>query len=173
MDASYLSQQVNTIIGQLHGLFDEIGVANHDRENREAEVGDGYATSCTSFYARNMLISHPQLFSALSETLHNQVKIVAAEKKEMVDEANRIITIIRQMDASLDDTKSQRSYHPEDDELKITFPLSRCLTVLKDKHTQISRLHRERFEQVKSMFLSSAMARFLLHSGEMRTILTS
>ena len=38
MDASYLSQQVNTIIGQLHGLFDEIGVTNHDREAREAEV---------------------------------------------------------------------------------------------------------------------------------------
>jgi Ase1/PRC1/MAP65 family protein len=44
MDASYLSQQVNTIIGQLHGLFDEIGVASHDRESREAEVG-GSVTS--------------------------------------------------------------------------------------------------------------------------------
>lgn len=38
MDTSYLAQQVNTIIGQLHGLFDEIGVSNHDREAREAEV---------------------------------------------------------------------------------------------------------------------------------------
>jgi protein regulator of cytokinesis 1 len=38
MDTSYLAQQVNTIIGQLHGLFDEIGVPNHDREAREAEV---------------------------------------------------------------------------------------------------------------------------------------
>jgi len=38
MDTSYLAQQVNTIIGQLHGLFDEIGVSNHDRESREAEV---------------------------------------------------------------------------------------------------------------------------------------
>lgn len=38
MDTSYLSQQVNTIISQLHGLFDEIGVSDHDRENREAEV---------------------------------------------------------------------------------------------------------------------------------------
>lgn len=38
MDASYLSQQVNTIIGQLHGLFDEIGVSNHERERREEEV---------------------------------------------------------------------------------------------------------------------------------------
>lgn len=38
MDTSYLAQQVNTIIGQLHGLFDEIGVAHNDREHREAEV---------------------------------------------------------------------------------------------------------------------------------------
>lgn len=38
MDTSYLAQQVNTIISQLHGLFDEIGVPNHDRETREAEV---------------------------------------------------------------------------------------------------------------------------------------
>lgn len=38
MDTGYLSQQVNTIIGQLHGLFDEIGVPGHERETREAEV---------------------------------------------------------------------------------------------------------------------------------------
>ncbi|ORY70043.1 microtubule associated protein-domain-containing protein [Pseudomassariella vexata] len=128
MDASYLSQQVNTIIGQLHGLFDEIGVSNHDREGREAE-----------------------LFVALSETLHNQVKQVTTEKKDMVDEANRLITVIRQMEVSLDDSKSQRNYHPDDDDLKITVPLSRCLTTLKEKHQQISRLHRERFEQVKKL----------------------
>lgn len=38
MDTGYLSQQVNSIIGQLHGLFDEIGVPGHERETREAEV---------------------------------------------------------------------------------------------------------------------------------------
>ena len=38
MDSSYLSSQVSTIIGQLHGLFDEIGVPSHDRESRESEV---------------------------------------------------------------------------------------------------------------------------------------
>ena len=38
MDASYLSQQVNAIIDQLHGLFDEIGVSPHEQETREAEV---------------------------------------------------------------------------------------------------------------------------------------
>lgn len=38
MDTSYLSSQVATIIGQLHGLFDEIGVPSHEREARESEV---------------------------------------------------------------------------------------------------------------------------------------
>ncbi|CAJ2507051.1 Uu.00g082370.m01.CDS01 [Anthostomella pinea] len=128
MDASYLSQQVNTIIGQLHGLFDEIGVPSHDRESREAD-----------------------LFSALSETLNNHVKAVSGEKKEMVDEAERIITIIRQMESSLDDSRSQRNHHSGDDELQVTYPLTQCLSSLKEKHKQISKLHRERFEQVKKL----------------------
>ncbi|KAK7952662.1 microtubule associated protein [Apiospora aurea] len=127
MDPSYLSQQVNTIIGQLHGLFDEIGVPNHDRETREAE-----------------------LFAALSDTLQNQVRSVTAEKKQMLDEANQIITVIRQMEASLDDSKTQHNYSEEDDDLRITFPLSRCLKKLKEKKVKVGRLHRERFEQVKN-----------------------
>ena len=40
MDTSYLAQQVTTIIGQLHDLFDEIGVPSHERDSREAEVCD-------------------------------------------------------------------------------------------------------------------------------------
>jgi protein regulator of cytokinesis 1 len=47
MDTSYLAQQVTTIIGQLHGLFDEIGVPRHERDSREAEVRDAqYAPQC-------------------------------------------------------------------------------------------------------------------------------
>ena len=38
MDSNYLTTQMSTIIGQLHGLFDEIGVPSHERESREAEV---------------------------------------------------------------------------------------------------------------------------------------
>jgi hypothetical protein len=51
MDTGYLSQQVNTIINQLHGLFDEIGVSSHDRENREAEVSPSVAllADCNAF----------------------------------------------------------------------------------------------------------------------------
>ncbi|KAJ4304263.1 Microtubule bundling protein [Collariella sp. IMI 366227] len=125
MDTSYLSQQVNTIIGQLHGLFDEIGVPNHDRDAREAE-----------------------LFAALSDALNNQVRLVAAEKKDMVDEAQKMITTIRQMEASLDDGQIRR--HSNED-LKVSYPLTRCLKTLKEKHLQVSRLHRERYEQVRKL----------------------
>ena len=53
MDTSYLEKQVSTIINKLHELFDEIGVPSHDRDSRESE-----------------------LFAALSETLHNQLRLV-------------------------------------------------------------------------------------------------
>lgn len=68
----------------------------------------------------------------------------------MTEEAQRIITTIKQMDASLDDNKTRHEYEAEDQDLKITYPLIRCLQGLKEKHLQISKLHRERFEQVKS-----------------------
>jgi len=75
---------------------------------------------------------------------------VTAEKKDLIDEAQKLVTAIRQMEASLDDSRSGRDYRTEDDDLQITYPLTRCLQLLKEKHIQISRLHRERFEQVKS-----------------------
>lgn len=38
VDTSYLTTQVNNIVEQLHGIFDEIGVPAHERDSREAEV---------------------------------------------------------------------------------------------------------------------------------------
>lgn len=38
VDTSYLTTQVNNIVSQLHGIFDEIGIPNHERESREEEV---------------------------------------------------------------------------------------------------------------------------------------
>ncbi|TEY71323.1 hypothetical protein BOTCAL_0095g00060 [Botryotinia calthae] len=128
MDTSYLSSQVSTIIDQLHGLFDEIGVPSRERESRESE-----------------------LFAALSETLHNQVRLVANEKNDLTEEARRIITTIKQMEASLDDDKDHHEYEPEDEDLQITYPLTQCLQGLKEKHLHMSKIHRERFEQVKKL----------------------
>ncbi|KAF2148265.1 hypothetical protein K461DRAFT_329872 [Myriangium duriaei CBS 260.36] len=128
MDTSYLSQQVTTIINQLHGYFDEIGVPSHERDSRESE-----------------------LFAALSETLHNQLKLVASEKHELTEQARQLIRTIRQMEASLDDTKTSDDYDREDDELRVTHPLLQCIEQLKQKHKTISKLHRERYEQVKKL----------------------
>ena len=54
------------------------------------------------------------------------------------------------MEASLDETKQRNDYELEDENVKVSFPLSRCLQDLKEKHNTVSKLHRERFEQVKS-----------------------
>jgi len=72
MDTSYLTTQVATIIGQLHGLFDEIGVPTHERESRESEVCNGLRNDI------GQMLIKPQLFTALSETLHNQLRLVTA-----------------------------------------------------------------------------------------------
>ncbi|QPG95659.1 hypothetical protein C2857_001586 [Epichloe festucae Fl1] len=128
MDTSYLAKQVNSSISQLHGLFDEIGVPDHEREARESELS-----------------------AALSEALNSQVRLVATEKKELVDEAKKIITAIRQMEASLEGPQQRRVDCEDDQEFKITYPLNRCLQGLREKHIQIGRLHKERFEQVKKL----------------------
>jgi protein regulator of cytokinesis 1 len=78
------------------------------------------------------------------------VRLVTAEKNEMAEEAHRIITAIKQMETSLDDTKSLHEYSIEDESLKVTYPLIQCLQTLKEKHGQLHKLHKERFEQVKS-----------------------
>ncbi len=39
MDTGYLTTQVTTIISQLHGIFDEIGIPRNEREAKETEVG--------------------------------------------------------------------------------------------------------------------------------------
>ncbi|KAK4546327.1 hypothetical protein LTR36_002004 [Oleoguttula mirabilis] len=129
MDSSYLSQQVTTIVERLHGFFDEIGVPSHERDSRESE-----------------------LFSALSETLHNQLNLVAKEKHDLTEEAQRLVKIIRQMERSLDDSRpSDDDYEDDQDGLNITYPLLDCIQALKEKHHTVSKLHRERYEQVKKL----------------------
>jgi hypothetical protein len=67
----------------------------------------------------------------------------------MAEEAQELIATIKQIEISLDDTKTRREYEVEDD-LKITYPLTRCVQILKEKHLHISRVHKERCGQVKS-----------------------
>lgn len=80
----------------------------------------------------------------------------------MTDEAHRIITAIKQMEASLDDTKDHHQYEAEREDLKIFYPLSRCLQGLKEKHLQVSKVHKERFEQAKSQCIHRKNSIFIL-----------
>ena len=68
----------------------------------------------------------------------------------MIEESQRIITTIKQMEVSLDDTKPNDLYASQNEEMATTYPLSECLKTLKEKHRTISKLHHERCEQVKS-----------------------
>jgi len=68
----------------------------------------------------------------------------------MTEDAHRLIKTIRQMESSLDDNKRNSNYD-RDDGLEVTYPLTRCLKELKEKYNTVSKLHRERFEQVRSM----------------------
>ncbi|KAJ5165989.1 hypothetical protein N7492_006285 [Penicillium capsulatum] len=128
VDTSYLTTQVNNIVEQLHGIYDEIGVASHERDSREAE-----------------------LFSALSETLNNHLKLVDEEKEQMTQQAQRLITIIQQMEASLGDERANGQYELNREDLCVTYPLNQCIAFLNDKTEAMTKLHRERFEQVKKL----------------------
>ena len=86
----------------------------------------------------------------------------------MTEEALRIIKTIRQMEASLEDNKLNNDYQLEDKELKVTAPLIRCLQGLKEKHNLIAKIHRERFEQVKSEHLNFSITEFTLISNRAR-----
>lgn len=73
------------------------------------------------------------------------------EKSELTEEAHRIIKTIKQMEASLEDHKSNDTYQLDEKDLKVTVPLTRCLQGLKEKYNDIAKIHRERFEQVKKL----------------------
>jgi Ase1/PRC1/MAP65 family protein len=92
-----------------------------------------------------------QLFAALSDTLNNHLRQVNAEKNRLTEEAQNIITTVKQMEASLDDDKQTGGYDLGTSALCITYPLNQCLRDLKEKYNTVSRLHRERFEQVKKL----------------------
>ncbi|KAI6245807.1 Anaphase spindle elongation protein 1 [Erysiphe necator] len=129
MNINYLSSQISNVIEQVNGLLEDIGLPCQEREKRESE-----------------------LLSALSKTLNNHVRQITAEKHRLVEEAHHIMKTIKQMEASLDDQKPFVEH--EDEKFLITYPLMKFLKELKQKHLQISKLHKERFEEVKKLVQS-------------------
>ena len=75
---------------------------------------------------------------------------IHSEKSELTEEAHRTIKIIKEMEASLEDQVPNDAYKLQEEELKVTIPLTGCLQGLKEKHNTIAKIRRERFEQVKS-----------------------
>lgn len=54
------------------------------------------------------------------------------------------------MERSIDDSRPDE-YDSEDEKLNIEYPLLDCIKKLKDHHHTVSKLHRERYEQVKKL----------------------
>ncbi|KAK6357107.1 hypothetical protein TWF718_001433 [Orbilia javanica] len=124
MDNSYLTSQVTSAIESLHGIFDEIGVPHHDRESKEAA-----------------------LFAALSETLQSHLRLVNAEKNALVEEANKLISGIRQIHRAMDDGAKSKMY----DDLVVTIPLRVCVETLKNKHNMLRSQYDQEFEGIKKL----------------------
>jgi protein regulator of cytokinesis 1 len=77
---------------------------------------------------------------------------IYSERETMTLEAQRLITQIQQMESSLTDEMANGQFELNRDDLRITYPLNRCIAFLREKNDAMSKLHRERFEQVKSKF---------------------
>lgn len=82
-------------------------------------------------------------------------KYTISEKNAMTEEAHKLINAIQQMEESLVDEKANGQYSLDNDDLQVTYPLNRCVAFLREQHSAISKLHRQRFEQVKSMLSSN------------------
>lgn len=82
--------------------------------------------------------------------MNNQLRLANGEKNELTNEAQNIISTIKQMEKSLEDERDY-AYNINTADLKIAYPLIDCLRDLKEKYSTVSRLHRERFEQVKKL----------------------
>ncbi|KAK6533599.1 hypothetical protein TWF694_002536 [Orbilia ellipsospora] len=142
MDNSYLTTQVTSIINSLHGIFDEIGVPHHDRESREAA-----------------------LYAALSETLQSQVRLVNAEKTALVEEANKLISAIRQIHRAMDDGRRANEY----DDLVVTYPLRVCVETLKQQHNMLRSQYEQEFEEIKKLVQAIESYACNMEEGFVRT----
>lgn len=88
----------------------------------------------------------------------HEVLTLASEKHGLTEEAYKIIKTIRQMEASLEDNKPKDNYPLESEELQVYTPLNRCIQDLKEKYAATAKVHRERFEQVKSKCFESLVS---------------
>jgi protein regulator of cytokinesis 1 len=75
---------------------------------------------------------------------------VYSEKNDMTEEAHRLLKSIKQMEGSLDDSARGSICDANGQDLRITYPLTRCISTLTEKYNLIYKLHQERGEQVKS-----------------------
>lgn len=69
----------------------------------------------------------------------------------MTEEAQRLIKTIKQMQDSMDDSKTGTRF--KNDDTQVTYPLTRCLKALKEKYNSVAKQYQERFEQIRSQYI--------------------
>jgi hypothetical protein len=94
------------------------------------------------------------------------------EKDKMTQEAQRLITTIQQMEASLGDERANGQYELNRDDLRVTYPLNRCIAFLREKNEAMTKLHRERFEQVKSELRDTRLLLYINNANRPQNWLT-
>lgn len=160
MDTNSLTTQVVSIIDQLHGVFDDIGVPTHERDAREGEVQHHVMIISRASLTKSAILG-AQGDARQPAAARQQVRYIYAEyctwltshseKREMTEEAQHLIKVIKQMEQSLDDSRQHNPYELESPDMKVTYPLMKCVQALKEKYNTVAKLHRERFEQVKTL----------------------
>jgi len=145
-----LSDEIANVIDTLHGLFKEIGLSPHEREQRESSV---YAAISAALDEQLRVVSQyvPFLWGGTlwgGATAAN-AEGIDREKGKMVQDCQQILAHIRQMERSLAD---EDEYDEEEDaDSQITLPLLICLQGLKERHKAVKRRHADRYDSVKSV----------------------
>ncbi|KAI5807063.1 microtubule associated protein-domain-containing protein [Geopyxis carbonaria] len=131
---SSLQNELTSVIDKLHGIFDEIGFEQHERQDREDNV-----------------------YAALNATLHEALCDVSREKNKLMEECLDIISEIKRMEKQLGDSKIEE----DDCHFDVSAPLLDCLRTLKERERDILRRYNERLDQVKKMV--HAVERYAQH----------
>lgn len=149
-----LADELNNTIDKLHSLFNDIGIAQFDRDHREAK-----------------------LYEALNAALHEQLHLVAQsvpphapstqfvcadlcdnnrEKNALIDDCQKAIAQMQQMERSLSGEDDDAA---DDTSLRVTLPLTKCLSGLKERQKGVKRRHAERYDSIKSEWRTDTSTR--------------
>ncbi|KAK9467851.1 microtubule associated protein-domain-containing protein [Lipomyces arxii] len=124
---SYISSQLTVINDKLQLLYDEIGIAEDERDSRERE-----------------------LYSAVQNALEQQVEDVTLEKQKLYDSCVTLKEQLTKMNVALQDVQEINIH--DDDDLEIKPPLLVSYHTLKQRHLELQEQYEDRYKNVQELF---------------------